>query len=170
MSWPSVRTVFAITHFCVRTEHWNILKYWTASGCVATSSGQPVVTSQTVLTAEIQLCVEIGEAWPSVRKCCLDVQTSSTVKLLDTTGRPDGCTGTGWFGLKFARTLHGHLLEACDQSHALIWTLSEYMKILNWELTILLKSNRYIKCFCQPECCQYKILMVRLGIEYFKYE
>jgi hypothetical protein len=58
--------------------------------------------------------------------------------------RQDGCTGTDWFGLEFVRTLHGHLLEACDQSHALIWTLSEYM---NWEPTILLIRNHYIKCF-----------------------
>lgn len=40
--------------------------------------------------------------------------------------RPDGCTGTGWFGLEFARTLCGRLLEAYDQSHALIWTLNTW--------------------------------------------
>jgi hypothetical protein len=38
-AWPSVWTVFVITPFCVRTEHWNILKCWTASERVATSSG-----------------------------------------------------------------------------------------------------------------------------------
>jgi methylase of polypeptide subunit release factors len=44
---------------------------------------------------------------------------------------PDGCTGTGCFALEFARTLYEYLLDACDLSHALICTLSEYMKILN---------------------------------------
>jgi len=43
----------------------------------------------------------------------------------------DGCTGIDCFVLDFARTLHGHLLWACDQILSLIWTLSEYMKILN---------------------------------------
>jgi hypothetical protein len=72
--------------------------------------------------------------------------------------RPDGCTGTGCFVLNFARTLHGHLLEVCDQLLCLIWTLSEYMKILNWKLTILLICNHYIKWICHPEYSQPKIL------------
>jgi hypothetical protein len=58
MAWPSVRTVFAITPFCIRMGHWNILKRWMASGCVDTSSGQLVKTSLTVSTSEIQLSVE----------------------------------------------------------------------------------------------------------------
>jgi hypothetical protein len=45
-AWPSVRTVFAITPFCVQTKHWNILKCWTASGRLAE-------TSLTVSTSEI---------------------------------------------------------------------------------------------------------------------
>jgi hypothetical protein len=39
-SWPIFRTVFAITPFYVRTKYLNILKYWTASGRVVTSSGR----------------------------------------------------------------------------------------------------------------------------------
>jgi hypothetical protein len=31
----------------------------------------------------------------------------------------DGCTGTEFSILEFARNLHGHLLETCDQSHVL---------------------------------------------------
>jgi hypothetical protein len=62
MAWPSVQTVFSITPFRVRTEVRNILKSWTASGRVATSSERLAETSQTVLTIEIQLRVEIGEA------------------------------------------------------------------------------------------------------------
>jgi len=31
MAWPSIWMVFSITPFCIRTEHWNILKCWTAS-------------------------------------------------------------------------------------------------------------------------------------------
>jgi len=61
---------------------------------------------------------------------------------------PDGCTGTGCFVSDFARTLHGHFVEACDQLLSLIWTLSEYMKILNWKPIILLKCKHYNKCFC----------------------
>jgi hypothetical protein len=71
---------------------------------------------------------------------------------------PDSCTGTGCFVLDFARTLHGHLLEACDQLLSLIWTLFEYMNILDWKPTILLIWNHYIKCFCYPEYSQHKIL------------
>jgi len=57
-AWLSVRTVFAITLFCVQTEHWNILKCWTATGRVATSSGRLAETSLTMSTSEIQLSVE----------------------------------------------------------------------------------------------------------------
>jgi hypothetical protein len=58
-AWPSIRMVFSITPFCIQTEHSNILKCWTASGRVATSSGQLVETSLTMLTSEIQLNVEL---------------------------------------------------------------------------------------------------------------
>jgi len=44
-AWPSVRTVFAITPFCVRMKHWDILKCWTVFGRVATSSGRLAETS-----------------------------------------------------------------------------------------------------------------------------
>jgi hypothetical protein len=54
-AWPSVWTVFAITHFRIRTEHWNILKCWTTFGRLAE-------TSLTVSTSKIQLSVEIREA------------------------------------------------------------------------------------------------------------
>jgi hypothetical protein len=57
-AWPSIWTIFAITPFCVRMEHWNILKCWTASGHVATPSGQLAETSLTVSTSKIQLSVE----------------------------------------------------------------------------------------------------------------
>jgi hypothetical protein len=57
-AWLSIQTVFAITHFCVQTEHWNILKCWTTSGRVATSFRRLAKTSLTVSTSEIQLSVE----------------------------------------------------------------------------------------------------------------
>jgi hypothetical protein len=57
-AWPSVWTVFVITPFCIQTEHWNILKCWTASRHVATSFGQLAETSLTVSTSKIKLSVE----------------------------------------------------------------------------------------------------------------
>jgi len=73
------------------------------------------------------------------RRCCSDVRTSSSFSV-----RHCGVSD-------FGRTLHGHLLEACDQLLSLIWTLSEYLKILNWKPTIMLICNYYIKCFCRPD-------------------
>jgi len=37
-AWPSVWMVFTITPFRIQMEHWNILKCWTMSERVATSS------------------------------------------------------------------------------------------------------------------------------------
>jgi len=99
------------------------------------------------------------------RRCFSDVRTSSllSVRHCGASGRlqrlvrmvAQELVDLAW---NYGRTLHGHLLEACDQSHALIWTLSEYIKILNKHQSSCLKSNHYIKCFCHPECSQHKIL------------
>jgi len=64
--WSSLYLLFVLVK-----ETWNILECWTSSGSVATSSRRLVESSQIVSTAEIQLCVEIGEAWPSVRTVLL---------------------------------------------------------------------------------------------------
>jgi hypothetical protein len=56
---PSVRAVFAITPLCVRTEHWNIMKCWTASGRVAMSFGRLAEISLTMSTSKIQHNVEL---------------------------------------------------------------------------------------------------------------
>jgi hypothetical protein len=119
MAWSSVRTVFAITPFLFRTEVRNILKSWTASGRVATSSGCLAETSQTVSTVEIQLRIEIGEAWPSIRTVLLwrpDVFNAEASRHYGASGRlskacPDGCTGTGCSDLEIAWNLHRHLLR-----------------------------------------------------------
>jgi hypothetical protein len=170
--------VFSITLLSVRTES---LKYSEKLDSVRTSSGRLAETSQTMSTTEIQLCVEIGEAWPSVRTMllwCPDIFNAEASRHCGVSGRLkmarlDGCTGTGFsvFSvLEFARNLHGHLLETCDQSHVLKWTLSIYMKTLKrtdhppyaWRIwkepIILLICNHYIKCFCHPKCSQHKIL------------
>jgi hypothetical protein len=49
-------------------------------------------------------------------------------------------------------------LKTCDHTHDMKWDTVHITWILWIEPIILLKSNRYIKCFCQLECCQYKIL------------
>jgi len=49
-------------------------------------------------------------------------------------------------------------LETCDHTHGTKWDTVHIIWRLWIEPIILLKSNRDIKCFCQPECCQYKIL------------
>jgi hypothetical protein len=107
----------------------------------------------------------LNNDWPSVQMLVLwrpdvFIVICKTLRSVRTPSKacPESCTGTSCFVLDFARTLHGHLLEACHQLLCLIWTLSEYMKILNWKPIILLICNNYIKCFCNPEYSQHKIL------------
>jgi hypothetical protein len=72
--------------------------------------------------------------------------------------RPDGCIETCCSDLEIAWNLHGHLLETCDHTHGMKWD-TVHITWRHWiEPIILLKSNRYIKCFCHPECIQHKIL------------
>jgi len=51
-------------------------------------------------------------------------------------------------------------LETYDHTHGMKWDTVH----ITWRLWVepinLLKSNRYIKYFCQPECCQYKIIII----------
>jgi hypothetical protein len=49
-------------------------------------------------------------------------------------------------------------LETCGHTHGMKWDTVHITWRLWIEPIIHLKSNRYIKCFCQPECCQHKIL------------
>jgi hypothetical protein len=49
-------------------------------------------------------------------------------------------------------------LETCDHTHGMKWDTVHITWRLWIEPIILLKSNHYIKRFCQPECYQYKIL------------
>jgi hypothetical protein len=93
---------------------------------------------------------------------------SSTLKLLDTAGRPNAFKGlSGWLHrnrLFWLEKLHGIFmdifLETCDHTHGMKWDTVHITWRLWIEQIILLKSNHYKKCFCQPECCQYKILTV----------
>jgi len=159
IAWPSGRTVFAITRFCIRTEHWTILKCWTASGRLAK-------TFQTVSTTEIQLSVEIGKAWPSVQTVllwCPDVFNAEASRHCKATGRLQRSIWTvaqepvvlTW---KLHRIFMDIFLETCNHTHGMKWDTVHITWRLWIESIILLKSNHYIKCFCQPECCQYKIL------------
>jgi len=141
-------------------DTWNILECWTSSRLVVTSSGRLVETSQTVSTAEIQLCVEIREAWPSVRTVLLwrpDIFNAEASR---------HCGASVWTVAQepavLTWKLHGIFmdifLDTCDHTHGMKWDTVHITWRLWVEPIILLKSNRYIKCFCQPECCQYKIL------------
>jgi hypothetical protein len=49
-------------------------------------------------------------------------------------------------------------LKTCDYTQGMKWDTVHITWRLWIEHIIQLKSNRYIKYFCQPECCQYKIL------------
>jgi len=63
---------------------------WTSFGRVATSSGRLAKTPQTVSIAEIQLRVEIGEAWPRVRTVLLwhlDIFNAETSRHCRVSGR-----------------------------------------------------------------------------------
>jgi hypothetical protein len=72
--------------------------------------------------------------------------------------RPDGCIGIGYSDLEINGIFLDIFLETCDHTHGMKWDTVHIIWRLWIEPIILLKSNRYIKCFCQPECCQYKIL------------
>jgi hypothetical protein len=143
-TWPSVRTVFAKI---LSAFERNSGIFWTIGhrsdvlprlldGLQRLPKQCRILKSNSLLNTD----------WPSVRTVLLWHPNSFivicwTLRSVRTPSkaRPEGCTGTGWFGLEFVRNLHGHILEACDQSHALKWTLFEYMKTL--------KKNRS-SCYC----------------------
>jgi hypothetical protein len=98
-------------------------------------------------------------------RCCSDIWTSLT----------QSARHCGAFGRlqRLVRTvaqeltvltwkLHGIFMdifsETCDHTHGMKWDTVHITWRLWIEPIILLKSSRYKKCFCQPECCQYKIL------------
>jgi hypothetical protein len=98
-------------------------------------------------------------------RCCSDVRTSSSLSA--------GHWGVSGRLKRSVRTvaqepavltwkLHGIFmdifLETCDHTHGMKWDTVHITWRLWIEPIILLKSNCYIKCFCQLECCQYKIL------------
>jgi len=134
-----------------------ILKHWVASRYVTTSFGRLAETSQIVST-EIQLHVKLGVAWPRV-------QTATKLKLLDTEGRPDAFKGLSRQLHRNRLFWHGNCMESSWTSSRNLWPVT-WLEIktvhITWKLwkepTILLKRNRYIKFFCQPEGCQHKIL------------
>jgi hypothetical protein len=109
-------------------------------------------------------------------RCCFDVRTSSLLSA-GNWGAFRRLQRPVWtveqepvvFVLDFARTLHGHLLETCDHTHGMKWDTVHITWRLWIEPIILLKSNRYTKCFCQPECCQYKILVLCLHMLFLEF-
>jgi hypothetical protein len=117
---------------------------------------------------EIQLCVEIGEAWPSVwtvllwRPNVFNVKASRHCRASGRLQRPVWTIAQEPIVLTWK--LHGIFmdifLETCDQTHGMKWDTVQITWRLWIELIILLKSNHYIKYFCQPECWPYKILIV----------
>jgi len=158
--------VFAVSPFRVRKGN---LKY---SGMldihserVATSSGLLAETFQTVST-EIQLRVEIGEAWPSVRTVLPwrpDVFNAEASRHYGAFGRLQRLVWTvAQEPTILTSKLHGIFmdifLETYDHTHGMKWDTVHIIWRLLIEPIILLKSNHYIKCFCQQKCCQYKIL------------
>jgi hypothetical protein len=98
-------------------------------------------------------------------RCCFDVRTSSSlsVRHCRASRRLQRLIRTvTQESVVLTWKLHGIFieifLETCDHTHGMKWDTVHITWRLWIEPIILLKSNRYIKCFCQPECCQYKIL------------
>jgi hypothetical protein len=111
------------------------------------------------------LC-RIGEAWPSIRTVLLwhlDVFSAKSSRHCGAFGRLQRPIRTvvqepAVLTWKFHEIFMDIFLETCDHTHGIKWDTVHITRRLWIEPIILLKSNRYIKCFCQPECCQYKIL------------
>jgi hypothetical protein len=126
-----VRTVFCdclskIAPFCIWTEHWNILKCWTVSGRVATSSRRLAETSQTMSTSEIQLRVEW---WLTLHPDGVALSFRRLqYNLLDTPGSPDAFKGS-------SGRLHRNRLiwlGICKDSS---WTSSRSLWSVTWALS-----------------------------------
>jgi len=161
-AWPSVRTVFVVSPFrprkgnskysgmldIVRTSCKNFINSidcWNPTPCRN-------LRSLTYRPDDVALTSRRLQRWSfwTLR----GVRTPSKA-------RPDGCTGTDYSDLKIIWNLHGHLLRTCNHTHGMKLD-TVHITWRHWiEPIILLKSNRYIKCFCQPKCCQYKILTRR---------
>lgn len=157
-----VRTCYQV----VRTS----CRDWTSSGSVALSSRRIAETSQTMSTSENKLLVEYwltegpdGVALTSGRLQCFICKTLRGVRT-PSKARPDGCTGTGWSDLKIAWNLHGYLLRNLwpytwhEMGHC-----PYYLNTLNRTDNPVKKQLLHKVIFCQPECCQYKILTLRTG-------
>jgi hypothetical protein len=110
-------------------ETQNILKCWTSSGRVATSSRRLAETSQTVPTTEIQLRVELGEAWPSFKTMLLwrpDVFNTEGSRHCGASGRlPRPVQTVAQEPVVLTWKLHGIFmdifLETCDHTHGMKW-------------------------------------------------
>jgi hypothetical protein len=125
------KTDFAVTSFCARKgypEYSGMLdSVWTCCHVVRTSCknfpNKCRLKSNSVWTLEK---LDLASEW-----CCLDVWTSSTLKLLDTAGRLDAFKAPSrrlhrnrLADFEFTWNLHRHLLETCDKAHGLKYTLS----------------------------------------------
>jgi hypothetical protein len=125
-----------------------------------------VDVSRSVSKHEIQLHVEIGEAWPSVRTVLpwrpdvFDAEASRHYRAFRCLQRLVRMVAqeSAVLTWKLYGIFIDIFLETCDHTHDMKWDTV----LITWRLCIepinLLKSNRYIKCFCQPKCCQYKKL------------
>jgi hypothetical protein len=82
-------------------------------------------------------------------RCCSDVRTSSllSARHCGASGRLQRPVRTVAQELAVLPWIHEYLRDACDQSHALICTLSEYMKILNLRTDYPVKLQPLHKVF-----------------------
>jgi len=142
----------------------KILGCRVASEHVATLFGHLVETSQIVST-EFQLRVKLEVAWPSVRTVLLGHPDSCNAKAYRHWGASGRLQRPFRTVAQELAVLIGNCMESSWTSSRTLWP-TDGMKwdiaYITWRIwiepIILLKSNRYIKCFCQLECCQYKIL------------
>jgi hypothetical protein len=120
-----------------------------------------------MLTAEIQLRVEIGEAWPSVRTVLLWRPNVFNAKASRHCGASGLLQRPVWTVAQESTVLTWKLrgifmdifLETCDHTQGMKRDTVHITWRLWIEPILLLKSNRYIKCFCHPEWSQHKILI-----------
>jgi hypothetical protein len=104
-AWPSIRTVFT-----------KILSAFEQNSGIFWNTGHRLDSLQR-LPKQCRLMKSnslLNTDWPSVRMVLLVIYKTLWGVRTPSKARPDGCTGTSCFLLDFARTLHGHLLEACD--------------------------------------------------------
>jgi len=150
-AWPSVRTVFAkILSLFDRNSgiFWNTGLHSDVFPCCLDGL-QRLPKQFRLLKSNSLLNIDWPSVWTMLLWCpdgfIVICWTLRSVRM-PSKARSDGCTGTDCFCLLFCKDSSWTSLSSLWSVIVFDLIIAEYVKILNWKPTILLKSNPYIKC------------------------